>query len=114
MTRSELIDILAKKQPHLNNRDVELVVKAILEHMSQTLALGDRIEIRGFGSFTLHYHPPWNGHDPRTGSPVYVPGKYVPHFKPGKELRERVNAHSSGSVDHMRRRTGQGKKTHPG
>ncbi|MCG5501986.1 MULTISPECIES: integration host factor subunit beta [Ectothiorhodospira] len=91
MTKSELIDILARKQSHLAYKDVELSVKTILEQMSQALATGDRIEIRGFGSFSLHFRPPRVGRNPKTGETVSLPGKYVPHFKPGKELRERVN-----------------------
>ena len=72
-------------------RDVELAVKTVLEHMAERLANGDRIEIRGFGSFSLHYRPGRVGRNPKTGAPVSLPAKYVPHFKPGKELRERVD-----------------------
>jgi len=92
MTKSELIEIIARKQSHLAYKDVELAVKILLEQMSQALAKGQRIEIRGFGSFSLHYRPPRIGRNPKTGESVALPGKYVPHFKPGKELRERVNA----------------------
>jgi integration host factor subunit beta len=92
MTKSELIEILARKQSHLAYKDVELSVKTMLEHLSHALATGDRIEIRGFGSFSLHFRPPRVGRNPKTGETVSLPGKYVPHFKPGKELRERVNA----------------------
>jgi integration host factor subunit beta len=92
MTKSELIDVIAKDQSHLAYRDVELAVKCILEQMSQALASGERIEIRGFGSFSLHYRPPRQGRNPKTGTTVALAGKYVPHFKPGKELRERVNS----------------------
>lgn len=91
MTKSELIDDLAREQGHLAYRDVELAVKCILEHMSHSLASGERIEIRGFGSFSLHYRPPRQGRNPKTGESVALAGKHVPHFKPGKELRERVN-----------------------
>lgn len=91
MTKSELIESLVKKQSQLGYRDVELAVKTMLEHMGQTLAAGERIEIRGFGSFSLHYRPPRVGRNPKSGDPVSLPAKYVPHFKPGKELRERVN-----------------------
>jgi integration host factor subunit beta len=91
MTKSELIDVLAREQSHLAYRDVELAVKCMLEHMSQSLAAGDRIEIRGFGSFSLHFRPPRIGRNPKTGDSVALSGKYVPHFKPGKELRDRVN-----------------------
>ncbi len=92
MTKSELIDALASKQTQLKYSDIELAVKTMLEHMANTLANGERIEIRGFGSFSLHYRPPRIGRNPKTGEQVSLPGKYVPHFKPGKELRERVNA----------------------
>jgi len=91
MNRSELVDTLAEKQPRLR-QDVELAVKAMLEHMSETLASDGRIEIRNFGSFSLHYLPPRVGRNPKTGVPVALSGRYVPHFKPGKELRERINA----------------------
>lgn len=91
MTKSELIDILAAEQDHLPYKDVEEAVKKILERMSTALASGERIEIRGFGSFSLHYRPPRIGRNPKTGESVALAGKYVPHFKPGKELRDRVN-----------------------
>ncbi|WP_456447479.1 integration host factor subunit beta [Thiolapillus sp.] len=91
MTKSELIEAIARQQTHLAHRDVELAVKCILEQMSQSLAGGERIEVRGFGSFSLHYRPPRMGRNPKTGEPVALAGKYVPHFKPGRELRERVN-----------------------
>lgn len=91
MTKSELIEILSRKQSHLNSRDVELAVKSILEQMSTALSTGRRIEIRGFGSFSLHFRPPRMGRNPKTGDAVALPGKHVPHFKPGKDLRERVN-----------------------
>jgi integration host factor subunit beta len=91
MTKSELIEIIARKQKHLPAKDVELAVKHLLELMSNALANGERIEIRGFGSFSLHYRPPRMGRNPKTGDAVALSGKYVPHFKPGKELREKVN-----------------------
>ncbi|MDH3673262.1 MAG: integration host factor subunit beta [Gammaproteobacteria bacterium] len=91
MTKSELISLLAAGQPQLDYRDVELAVKELLAQMSASLASGDRIEVRGFGSFSLHYRPPRVGRNPKTGASVAVSDKYVPHFKPGKELRERVN-----------------------
>ena len=91
MTKSELIERIAQKQAQLAHRDVELAVKMILEHMAERLASGERIEIRGFGSFSLHYRPGRVGRNPKTGTPVSLPAKYVPHFKPGKELRERVD-----------------------
>ena len=92
MTKSELIERIAGKQTQLSAKDVELAVKSILEYMSEVLEEGGRIEIRGFGSFSLHYRVPRIGRNPKTGSPVALSGKYVPHFKPGKELRDRVNA----------------------
>ena len=91
MTKSELIEILADKLSHLSAKEVELSIKEILEMMAQTLSKGERIEIRGFGSFSLHYRAPRVGRNPKTGESVELAGKYVPHFKPGKELRERVN-----------------------
>lgn len=91
MTKSELIERIAARQTQLSVKDVELAVKTIIEQMSQTLAMGDRIEIRGFGSFSLHYREPRLGRNPKTGETVELSGKYVPHFKPGKEMRERVN-----------------------
>ncbi len=91
MTKSELIDILAAGQPQLAYRDVELAVKELLERMAAALATGDRIEVRGFGSLSLHYRPRRVGRNPKTGDAVEVPDKYVPHFKPGRELRERAD-----------------------
>lgn len=91
MTKSELIESIASKQTQLSSKDVELAVKTVLEQMSQALAGGERIEIRGFGSFSLHFREPRRGRNPKTGDAVQLNGKYVPHFKPGKELRERVN-----------------------
>lgn len=92
MTKSELIEKLSLKQSQLTSKDVEFAVKTLTEQMAQTLASGGRIEIRGFGSFCLHYRPPRIGRNPKTGEAVALTGKYVPHFKPGKELRERVNS----------------------
>ncbi|MBP3985412.1 integration host factor subunit beta [Pseudoxanthomonas helianthi] len=91
MTKSELIEILSRRQPHLKAEDVDLAVKSLLEMMGGALSQGDRIEIRGFGSFSLHYRPPRLGRNPKTGDSVALPAKHVPHFKPGKELRERVS-----------------------
>ncbi|CAK0782058.1 integration host factor subunit beta [Gammaproteobacteria bacterium] len=92
MTKSELINLIAKNQTTLPTQDVELAIKAILEQMAGALATGERIEIRGFGSFSLHYREPGLGRNPKNGEAVEIAGKYVPHFKPGRELRERVNA----------------------
>jgi integration host factor subunit beta len=91
ITKSELIEKIAQKQNHLQHKDIELSVKSVIEQMSDALSSGERIEIRGFGSFSLHFRPPRVGRNPKTGETVSLPGKYVPHFKPGKELRERVN-----------------------
>jgi integration host factor subunit beta len=95
VTKSELIEALARQQPHLPLKDVELAVKCIIEKMNQALSTGERIEIRGFGSFSLHLRPPRMGRNPKTGESVALSKKYVPHFKPGKELRDRVDAASS-------------------
>ena len=97
MTKSELIERIVAAQAQssgsqLSSKDVELAVKTMIEQMSLTLASGERIEIRGFGSFSLHYRAPRIGRNPKTGESVGLAGKYVPHFKPGKELRDRVNA----------------------
>ncbi|PHS69696.1 MAG: integration host factor subunit beta [Methylophaga sp.] len=91
MTKSDLIERLSEKQSLLSYRDVELAIKLMLEQMSESLASGNRIEIRGFGSFTLHHRPPRIGRNPKSGESVELDEKYVPHFKPGKELRDRVN-----------------------
>jgi integration host factor subunit beta len=98
MTRSELIARLAERYPQLVLKDAEFAVRTILEAMAHTLADGHRIEIRGFGSFALSHRPPRVGRNPKSGEKVLVPGKRVPHFKPGKELREKVDlALRSGS-----------------
>ena len=91
MTKSELIGRLAARYPQLVAKDAEFAVKVILDALTDALARGDRIEIRGFGSFALNYRPPRLGRNPKSGAKVQVPAKYVPHFKPGKELRERVD-----------------------
>ena len=90
MTKSELIELLARRQPHLKADDVDMSVKSLLQMMGGALANGERIEVRVFGSFSLHYRPPRTGRNPKTGDTVALAGKHVPHFKPGKELRERV------------------------
>ncbi len=91
MTKSELVEIIAAKQAQLSVKDVELAVKTIIDLMSDTLSSGQRIEIRGFGSFSLHYRAPRVGRNPKTGDSVTLEAKHVPHFKPGKELRDCVN-----------------------
>jgi len=92
MTKSELIARLAERFPQLVAKDADFAVKMMLDAMSEALAKGDRIEIRGFGSFALNYRPPRTGRNPKSGDRVSVPEKYVPHFKAGKELRERVDS----------------------
>jgi len=91
MTRSELVEVIASQQTQLPSKDVELAIKMIIDMMSQTLADGRRIEIRGFGSFSLHFRAPRMGRNPKTGDAVTLTAKNVPHFKPGKELRDQVN-----------------------
>jgi integration host factor subunit beta len=91
MTKSELIEKIAISQDQLPPRDVEQAVRMILERMATALVNKQRIEIRGFGSFSLHYRAPRTGRNPKTGDSVTLSGKYVPHFKPGKDLRDRVN-----------------------
>ena len=92
MTKSELIETLAEQHAHVPVKDVENAVQEILEQMAGSLSSSDRIEIRGFGSFSLHFRAPRTGRNPKTGDTVELDGKHVPHFKPGKELRDRVNA----------------------
>lgn len=92
MIKSQLIASLAAKMTHLPERQVTDSINQVLELMSDALIKNQRIEIRGFGSFSLHYRPPRNAHNPKTGEKVITEAKYSPHFKPGKELRERVDA----------------------
>lgn len=91
MTRSELIERLANRQTHMTHRDTELGVKLILDNIITQLSSGDRVEIRGFGSFSVHHRPARRGRNPKTGESVSIPQKSMSHFKPGKGLRERVN-----------------------
>ena len=90
MTKSELIERLARRYPEMVEKDVEIAVKAILDAVCDNVIEGKRVEVRGFGSFALNYRPPRIGRNPKSGVIVKVPAKYVPHFKPGKELRERA------------------------
>ncbi len=106
MTRSGLVSALAVRQRHLPVVDVDLAVRALLEAMSEALASGRRIEIRGFGCFSLRYRPPRLARNPKTGAVVAVAAKYVPHFKPGKILRSRVR--SADGQPSVRRRKGGG------
>ncbi|CAI3799055.1 MULTISPECIES: integration host factor subunit beta [Rheinheimera] len=94
MTKSELIEKLSTDFSHVQVKDIESSVKEILEQMATSLANNERIEIRGFGSFSLHYRAPRVGRNPKTGDKVELDGKYVPHFKPGKELRDRVKTNT--------------------
>ncbi|MDE0658892.1 MAG: integration host factor subunit beta [Gammaproteobacteria bacterium] len=104
MTRSELIEQMALRHKGLLTvDDVEMAVKNIIDQMSNSLAKGGRIEIRGFGSFSLHYRPPRMGRNPKTGESVSLTGKYAPHFKPGKRLRDRVNEGRQRDVGDARR-----------
>ena len=91
MTKSGLIEAVAERTPHISKKDTEIVVNTIFDSMAQALRLGDRIEIRGFGSFQVKIREAREGRNPKTGEAVALPGKHVPHFKPGKSLRERVN-----------------------
>jgi integration host factor subunit beta len=95
MTRSDLVALLTERFPQLTQRDTELAVKTVLDAMSDALARGHRIEIRGFGSFSVSRRPPRVGRNPRNGAQVMIPEKLVPHFKPGKALREAVDAQAS-------------------
>jgi len=92
MIKSELIEHIASRMTHLTEKQVADGINKILELMSSALVNNQRIEIRGFGSFSLHYRPPRNAHNPKTGEKVVTEAKHSPHFKPGKELRERVDA----------------------
>ena len=92
LIKSQLIAELSKNFPHLPEKDIALAVNTVIDHMSDTLSQGGRIEIRGFGSFNLHYRPPRRAHNPKTGEKLITNPKYAVHFKPGKEMRERVNA----------------------
>ena len=91
VAKSGIVSRLAHKQTQLTEEDVEMAVNTILDNMINGLVSGERVEIRGFGSLSLHFRPPRIGRNPKTGEAVSLSGKYVPHFKPGKELRERVN-----------------------
>lgn len=92
MTRSELVAALARRFPQLSAQDTDIAVREILDALADTLVSGNRVEIRGFGSFSLNYRQPRIGRNPQTGEKVDVPGKYAPHFKAGKEMRELVNS----------------------
>lgn len=91
MIKSELVQIIANRNPHLYQRDVENIVNAVLDEISDTLADGNRVELRGFGAFSVKNRPAREGRNPRTGEKVMVEEKWVPFFKTGKELRNRLN-----------------------
>ncbi len=95
MTRSDLVEELASRFSQLTHRDTEFAVKTILDAMNDALVRGHRIEIRGFGSFSINRRPPRIGRNPRSGESVAIPEKRVPHFKPGKALREAVDQRTS-------------------
>lgn len=95
MNRSDLIIALANRFPQLVMKDIDISVKEILDKIGETLVDGHRVEIRGFGTFSLNYRPPRIGRNPKTGVQVAVPAKYIPHFKAGKDLRERVDIPAS-------------------
>ena len=98
MTRSDLVEALAARFAQLGQRDAELAVKALLEAMADALTRGQRIEVRGFGSFSVSHRPARMGRNPRSGESVAIPDKRVPHFKPGKALREQVNQAPHGAT----------------
>ncbi len=91
MIKSELIQTIASSNPHLYHRDVERIVNVIFDEIVDALARGDRVELRGFGAFTVKHRPAREGRNPRTGDPVPVDEKFVPFFKTGKDLRDRLN-----------------------
>lgn len=95
MIKSELIASLASKLAQIPERDITLSINLILDTLSDALSKGGRIEVRGFGSFSLHYRPPRNAHNPKTGERLVTKAKHSPHFKPGKEMRERINDSAS-------------------
>lgn len=99
LIKSQLIGELSKQFPHLPEKDIALSVNHIIEYMSDVLSNGGRIEIRGFGSFKLHFRPPRRAHNPKTGEKLVTNPKYAVHFKPGKELREKVNANRHVAIE---------------
>ncbi|EKD69951.1 MAG: hypothetical protein ACD_46C00690G0005 [uncultured bacterium] len=101
LIKSQLIAELSKRFPHLPEKDIALAVNSVIDHMSTNLSQGGRIEIRGFGSFNLHFRPPRRAHNPKTGEKLVTNPKYAVHFKPGKEMRERVNANKHLPIEAM-------------
>lgn len=102
MVKSELIIRIFEKQNNFSFKDIERGVNAILRCMGDALATNNRIEIRGFGSFSCHYHAPRKAHNPRTGKKLYTEGRHKPHFKPGKELKEQVNANRHKPIKNVK------------
>lgn len=101
LIKSQLIAEISKRFPHLAEKDLAIAVNSIIDQLSQALANGGRIEIRGFGSFCLHYRPPRRAHNPKTGEKLVTNPKYAAHFKPGKELRDKVNANKHLPIEKM-------------
>lgn len=95
MIKSELIDSLADSLNQIPEKDITLSINLLLDTLGEALSKGGRIEIRGFGSFSLHYRPPRNAHNPKTGERLITTAKHSPHFKPGKEMRDRINQSAS-------------------
>ncbi len=105
MIKSELIQKISTSNPHLFHKDIERIVNVIFDEITEALARGDRVELRGFGAFTVKYRGPRQGRNPRTGQPVKVDEKFVPFFKTGKELREKLNMNGTGTKAPARNRT---------
>jgi integration host factor subunit beta len=101
LIKSQLIGELSKHFPHLPEKDIALSVNHVIEYMSKTLSEGGRIEIRGFGSFNLHFRPPRRAHNPKTGEKLITNPKFAVHFKPGKDLREKVNGNRHLPIESM-------------
>lgn len=101
LIKSQLIAEISKRFPHLAEKDLAIAVNSIIDQLSHTLSSGGRIEIRGFGSFSLHYRPPRRAHNPKTGEKLITSPKYAAHFKPGKELRDKVNANKHLPIEEM-------------
>jgi len=98
MTKSQLVQKLAEQNPHLYQRDIERIVATVFEEITAALAEGERVELRGFGAFSVKHRPARTGRNPRSGEPVHVEAKHVPHFKTGKQLRERLNSAEARST----------------
>jgi len=99
MIKSELVAILAEENPHLYHRDVERIVAAIFDEIAEALARGDRVELRGFGTFSVKHRPARVGRNPRTGEPVQIEEKFAPFFKAGKDMRERLNEEAKRAAE---------------